>query len=98
MKCKHDKYRLVNLSEHKIGTGDANAPTTASTESPPAASQDEAANEWTPDEFHERLTVQTVDDIDDVEKFYADNYSVLSRNYGVLLFMYSVLMTKAREN
>lgn len=60
-----------------------------------AASHSEAAElEWSPDEFHERLSIHNFENIDDVEKYYAENYHVLSGNYGVLLFMYTVLMTK----
>lgn len=59
-----------------------------------AASHSEVELEWSPDEFHERLSIHNFENIDDVEKYYAENYHVLSGNYGVLLFMYTVLMTK----
>lgn len=50
--------------------------------------------EWTHDQFHERLTVFSLQSIDDVEKYYSDNFFVLSGQCGVLLFLYTVLMTK----
>lgn len=50
--------------------------------------------EWSPDEFHERLSIHNFNNIDAVEKYYSDHFHVLSGNYGVLLFMYTVLMTK----
>lgn len=50
--------------------------------------------EWVPDEFHERLSIRTCDNIEEVEKFYTDNYHILTGNYGVLKFMYTVLLTK----
>lgn len=37
------------------------------------------------------------DKIDDVNNFYTHNFSVLSAQYGVLLFMYTVLLTKGIE-
>lgn len=52
----------------------------------------------TSDTFHERLVLQNLETIDDVEKFYADNFSTVSNRYGVLLFLYSVLLTKGIEN
>jgi hypothetical protein len=51
-----------------------------------------------PDAFHERLIVHDFELIDEVEKFYSDQYSILSNRYGVLLFLYSVLFTKGIEN
>ena len=55
-------------------------------------------NDVTSDTFHERLVLQNLETIDDVEKFYADNFSTVSNRYGVLLFLYSVLLTKGIEN
>lgn len=59
-----------------------------------ATSHSDFELEWSPDEFHERLSIHNFESIDDVEKYYSENYHVLSGNYGVLLFMYAVLMTK----
>ncbi|KAL5276184.1 FAM188A family protein [Megaselia abdita] len=53
--------------------------------------------QFQPDDFHERLSMKNLQEQEDVRKFYTDNFSVLSGSYGVLLFMYSVLMTKAIE-
>lgn len=50
--------------------------------------------EWSPDEFHERLTVINFDNIDEIEKYYSENLHMLTENYGVLLFMYAVFLTK----
>lgn len=52
------------------------------------------ATQFQPDDFHERLSIKNLKEQEDVLKFYTDNFSVLSGSYGVLLFMYSVLMTK----
>lgn len=54
----------------------------------------QGVTEWVPDEFHERLSVHMCDNIEEVERFYAENYHVLTGNYGVLKFMYTVLLTK----
>lgn len=52
--------------------------------------------EWSPEEFHERLSVCSLDNIDDVEKYYAKNFETISGQYGVLLFMYTVFLTKVK--
>lgn len=57
----------------------------------------QGVTEWVPDEFHERLSVHTCDNIEEVERFYAENYHVLTGNYGVLKFMYTVLLTKVSD-
>lgn len=51
-----------------------------------------------PDTYHERLIINDFETIEDVEKFYSDNYKILSNRYGVMLFLYSVLFTKGIEN
>lgn len=48
-------------------------------------------------QFHASLTLQVFSNISDVEKYYADNIRLVKDCYGVLLFLYSVLMTKVRE-
>jgi ubiquitin carboxyl-terminal hydrolase MINDY-3/4 len=50
------------------------------------------------DEFHERLIITNYETIEEVEKFFVDNYEVLSNRCGVLLFLYSVLFTKGIES
>lgn len=56
--------------------------------------ENKSAVVWVPDEFHERLRIREFDDVNDVKSFYAQNYHVLSGSFGVLKFMYSVLLTK----
>lgn len=51
-----------------------------------------------PDTFHERLIITDFETIEEVEKFYSENFKILSNRYGVLLFLYSVLFTKGIEN
>lgn len=59
-----------------------------------ASSPSDTDSLWTPEEFHERLSVRSVENVDELEKYYSENFAVLSGQYGVLLFMYTVLMTK----
>ncbi|XP_037810066.1 ubiquitin carboxyl-terminal hydrolase MINDY-3 homolog [Lucilia sericata] len=57
-----------------------------------------AAEEVSPEEYHKRLHVVHFNTIEEVEKYYTLNFEVLSAKYGVLLFMYTVLLTKGIEN
>lgn len=45
----------------------------------------EDGDQLSPEQFHERLYVQTIESIDDVEKYYSDNFSMLTGQFGVLL-------------
>lgn len=54
--------------------------------------------EFSAERFHERLIVQDFETIEEVEKFYSENFSVLSDRFGVLLHLYSVLFTKGIDN
>ncbi|XP_065074961.1 ubiquitin carboxyl-terminal hydrolase MINDY-3 homolog [Ochlerotatus camptorhynchus] len=53
---------------------------------------------WSPEMFHERLCVTELEQVDDVEKYYAGNFHVLAEECGVLLLLYTVLLTKGLEN
>ncbi|XP_055530438.1 ubiquitin carboxyl-terminal hydrolase MINDY-3 homolog [Wyeomyia smithii] len=57
-----------------------------------------APEPWTPETFHERLTVTELEQIDDVEKYYASHFQVLAEECGVLLLLYTVLLTKGLDN
>lgn len=52
----------------------------------------------TPDKFHERLVIQDFETIEEVEKFYSENFGILENRFGILLHLYSVLFTKGIEN
>lgn len=54
----------------------------------------EVDDELTPEQFHERLCVHNIETIDNVEKFYSEHFDVLQEKYGVLLLLYTVLLTK----
>ncbi|XP_017107444.2 ubiquitin carboxyl-terminal hydrolase MINDY-3 homolog isoform X1 [Drosophila bipectinata] len=53
--------------------------------------------ELSPDEFHNRLHTLHFDDYESLARYYTDNYDQLAHTYGVLLFMYSVFLTKGSE-
>lgn len=60
--------------------------------------QEASGDPWNPETFHERLSVNELEQIDDVEKYYAGNFHVLAEECGVLLLLYTVLLTKGLEN
>lgn len=47
--------------------------------------------------FHESLSVLTLNDIKDVEKYFMDNIDAITMQFGVLLFLYSVIVTKVNN-
>lgn len=53
--------------------------------------------ELPPSVFHDCLTIHEFESVEEVEKFFVENYTILSSRYGVLLFLYSVLLTKGIE-
>ncbi|XP_005175397.3 ubiquitin carboxyl-terminal hydrolase MINDY-3 homolog [Musca domestica] len=57
-----------------------------------------ADEEVSPEEYHKRLQVIHFNSIEELERYYTHNFDVLSAKYGVLLFMYTVLLTKGIEN
>ncbi|KAM7348603.1 ubiquitin carboxyl-terminal hydrolase MINDY-3 homolog [Cochliomyia hominivorax] len=82
-------------------TGDAAAAVAAAAMASAIAAGTEACNateEVSPEEYHKRLHVVHFNTIEEVEKYYTLNFEVLSGKYGVLLFMYTVLLTKGIEN
>lgn len=46
--------------------------------------------------FHEDLKVHCFQCLDEVDKYYLENVSLLKAQYGVLLFLYSVIISKVR--
>uniref|UniRef100_A0A182YCS4 Ubiquitin carboxyl-terminal hydrolase MINDY n=1 Tax=Anopheles stephensi TaxID=30069 RepID=A0A182YCS4_ANOST len=53
---------------------------------------------WTSERFHERIRFSEHQHIDDVQKFYMQNFHVLTDECGVLLLLYTVLQTKGLEH
>lgn len=113
MKCKNDKYRIAILPQEDSVPSTTEVPDKIEIEAaqqssdvhqvPGEGSQmdvetDTETTIWVPDEFHERLSLQTWDNIEEVKQFYTDNYHILTGNFGVLKFMYSVLLTKVMND
>lgn len=73
------------------------AATTATSNVSAAGSSSGPSEPWTPEAFHERLCVTEVESIDDVEKYYSEQFHVLADECGVLLLLYTVLLTKGLE-
>uniref|UniRef100_A0A1A9X4J8 Ubiquitin carboxyl-terminal hydrolase MINDY n=1 Tax=Glossina brevipalpis TaxID=37001 RepID=A0A1A9X4J8_9MUSC len=111
-KCKAARLRLVTLPveqcleakeasnavaiANNFRDDEANLNTTAAASSVPCDMN--ASEEVSPEDYHKRLQVLHFHSIDDVEKYYTRNFEVLSAKYGVLLFMYTVLLTKGIDN
>lgn len=96
--CKGNTYRVVTLPQEDSVPLASEVPSTPETPSQVVPAEQSGASEgavlWVPDEFHERLTIHAYDDINDVKEFYTRNFHLLAGNFGVLKFMYSVLLTK----
>lgn len=60
--------------------------------------KEEQTDVFSADRFHERLVVQHFENIEEVEKFYSENFGFLNERFGILLHLYSVLFTKGIDN
>ncbi|CAD7091558.1 unnamed protein product [Hermetia illucens] len=110
MKCKVTHYRIVtlpevcteakeNANEDSEGNIRSTADDEMQREDPNTAHNVQPEHrELSPKEFHERLGVLNFESIEQVEKYYTENFNALSGPYGVLLFMYTVLLTKGIGN
>lgn len=47
-----------------------------------------------PQKFHDNLRIKIIPNLSLVEKYYLENINILKAQYGILLFLYSVLTTK----
>lgn len=109
-KCKASRLRIVTLpveqcleakettAAHEAVSADANFNAAESAGGAAGTATFNAAEEVSPDEYHDRLHVMYFNNIEEVEKYYTLNFEALSAKYGVLLFMYTVLLTKGIEN
>ncbi|CAH1115314.1 unnamed protein product [Psylliodes chrysocephalus] len=88
--CNTRKYYVVylnsDLSEQLSETGvkGPSVPSTSPVEVDPAR-------------FHENLKVHCFQCLDDVNKYYSENTSKLKAQYGILLFLYTVIASKGLE-
>lgn len=47
-----------------------------------------------PLKFHDSLRISIFSNVKDVEKYYHENINMLTEQYGILLFLYSVIATR----
>uniref|UniRef100_A0A6M2DD93 Ubiquitin carboxyl-terminal hydrolase MINDY n=1 Tax=Xenopsylla cheopis TaxID=163159 RepID=A0A6M2DD93_XENCH len=96
LKCVSKKYKILDLSKTshsktKIVNSDGNKSELSES---PEHDTESAKVVLSANAFHERICTYTFDTIQDVELFYDNNVKVLFAPHGVLLFLYSVLLTK----
>ncbi|GLV38445.1 uncharacterized protein CBL_13004 [Carabus blaptoides fortunei] len=105
--CNVSKFRLVsqNIKPNQnslspVSSRDNSEPDVLLTNAEVPQLPDEISSDISIDsaQFHSRLNIQTYTSIIDVEKYYLDNIQLLQSQYGVLLFLYSVLATKGIDN
>lgn len=54
----------------------------------------ESSNDLDPLRFHEELGVLTFPTLDEVKKYYIEHTAILRRRHGLLLFLYSVILSR----
>lgn len=110
-KCKTgSSYRLVSVAspeqqqeQEGIKQPTAEVPSETQPEEPsalsPSSSQPTAVNQESDEsDFHNRLVVTTVETADQVATLYGQHFEMLSDRFGVLLLLYSVILTRGVEN
>lgn len=80
-------------SKNKVVNSDGNKPEISES---PEIEPEAADTVLSAKNFHERICIHTLETIEDVELFYNNNPKVLFDRHGVLLFLYSVLLTKVK--
>lgn len=58
------------------------------------ASDTELTSMIDPNKFHEFLRIQALSTLTEVERYYTENVASLRNQFGILLFLYSVISTK----
>lgn len=88
--CSTEGYYIVKLGNPESGSGGTSSIINGD------LAEDTNNKKREPDEqlFHERLRIESCATIGDVEKHYKEGVSDLYGQYGVLLFLYSVVATK----
>lgn len=110
-KCPDQSYRIVTV--HKLDESKA-AEQLEEAKTPSCANPDALVAHLSPNaaevscslsqimseeqDFHSRLQVTTIANPEDVLRFYSQNYEVLSDRFGVLLCLYSVILTRGVDN
>ncbi|KAG5878374.1 hypothetical protein JTB14_020612 [Gonioctena quinquepunctata] len=92
--CTSQKYYIVYLDSQFSDPANAELKGENSDNVPGTS---DLSVEVDPFRFHEELKVQSFQCIDDVNKYYFENISKLKAHYGILLFLYSVIVSKGLE-
>ncbi|KAI4454821.1 hypothetical protein MML48_9g00010147 [Holotrichia oblita] len=87
--CSDRKYYLVYL-DSKLNCSGNNSNVNG-------ASDTELTSMIDPNKFHEFLRIQTLSTLTEVERYYTENIASLRNQFGILLFLYSVISTKGLE-
>uniref|UniRef100_A0A336MR08 carboxylesterase n=1 Tax=Culicoides sonorensis TaxID=179676 RepID=A0A336MR08_CULSO len=89
-KCKTTNYYVVTLKDNSNEDTDAGQSSSIAPTNPVVEENAKT--------FHERLQIIEMKDIEHVRQLYLDNFNTLENQYGVLLFLYTVLLTKGMQN
>ncbi|XP_066144099.1 ubiquitin carboxyl-terminal hydrolase MINDY-3 homolog [Euwallacea fornicatus] len=89
--CNSDNFCIVHMQSHTVepevkvqGDDNENLP--------------EAQNDLDPLRFHEELGVLTFSSLEDVKKYYFEHKATLKRRFGLLLFLYSVILSRGLQH
>lgn len=91
-KCKNQttNYYVVTLKDKFVKKDISEEGSTSNTSASPDTED--------PNAFHQRLQIIEMKDIEHVRQFYLDHFHMLENQYGVLVFLYTVLLTKGMQN
>ncbi|KAL3271085.1 hypothetical protein HHI36_021584 [Cryptolaemus montrouzieri] len=89
------KYYIVYLNESNEESNTEVSETNCQSGS--EKSENIYENIKTPQNFHERLKVHAFSTIEEVKKYFTENIASIKSEYGVLLFLYSVIHTRGLQ-
>lgn len=90
--CRSEKFKIVYLEKEDRGES-------GSTVNGDGASCDNGTSEsssdmLSPERFHKDVRIRLFANLEDVEKYYFENSQKLKEQYGILMFLYSVIATR----
>lgn len=91
--CNQQKYYIVHLSS-EFNNSNSNVSVVNGEGSENIVEENARQCEVDSIVFHEHLRRIVFPNIKDVEKYYFDNIQTLRSQYGILLFLYSVIATR----
>lgn len=100
--CNLRRYFIVYLDSdvrsESASAAELNGNNASTTTNNPTDSSSSPCRISDPMRFHDEIKVRSFQCLDEVDKFYFDNIDLLKTQYGVLLFLYSVIASKVRKN